>query len=600
MNLLTRVEQFRPQRPECVEAPGDAASASHATTTAPQNDATANADAHTITGDVVAATVAATVPAPTLTPNQRDAIDRALALARRALYPYQLAAVDFLVSRHGGFVWDEPGLGKTTVAIVAAKAAKLAEVVPTPFPILVITPAQLRNWWRREIQAIYPNDHVVVAGVGGKFKYWSIEDAQSGKQRWPQWVVVHYEGVRIRTDAFASVPWSVVIADECHYIKSKDALRTKAVWRIGPGAFKIGLTATPFDKPPELWAQLKWMFPDNPALRSYWRFYDAFTVYQVETTVSGVTYRRILGVRNPDKLARLMAKVGIRRSKRAVAPQLPPLVISTIPLSLEDDAAQQALYDAIKHQVEVDLNNFLVPAFRVGLEAAAAAEVAKAATESATASVSAGEGEDEGGGVLTTAGAEGYETYAPRSALIIRNTLARLVRLEQVTSHPWTFYAPVRGVKLEWLREWSEGNTDPAVVLTAFKASAHRIAEVLARAAVVTGDVSLAVRDSRIEAWKQGQVQYLVGTLDAIGTGVSLERAHTLVLYDLPWSSMKFEQALHRCHRITSDHPVLVLVPIVERTTNVLVQQAVSNKWRAARLAMEFVEFIRSNGNGTP
>ena len=135
----------------------------------------------------------------------------------KALYGFQQSGVDYLVKHGGGFLWDEPGLGKTRQAILAARQLG--------GHVLVVCPNSLKRWWRTEIAKVCPGDRIVVAGTGGRFGDRNVYPLPAAV---PRWTVVHYTGLRLNKDALRLVPWSTVIADECHYVKNRKAARTKA------------------------------------------------------------------------------------------------------------------------------------------------------------------------------------------------------------------------------------------------------------------------------------------------------------------------------------------------------------------------------------
>lgn len=117
------------------------------------------------------------------------------------LEPYQIEGVRFLRKHKGGCLWDDPGLGKTRQAIVAAAHRT---------PVLVVCPSTLRAWWEEEIKTIYPDATVYVAEVGGR-----IGGADVDKLPVREWTVVHYTGLRLALEAYRWVIWGAVICDEC-------------------------------------------------------------------------------------------------------------------------------------------------------------------------------------------------------------------------------------------------------------------------------------------------------------------------------------------------------------------------------------------------
>jgi SNF2 family DNA or RNA helicase len=446
------------------------------------------------------------------------------------LFDYQKIGVKFLVDSTGGFLWDEPGLGKTRQAIVAAK-----QIVPiTHGSILVVCPSTLRGQWRDEIAKVYPDDTVMIADVGGRFyndtgKQVFLHDiAQSGS--FPVWTIVHYDGLRIAKEEFKQIFWGVVVADEAHFVKNRKALRTKALWEVTPKlAGRIGLTATPWGKDvSELWSQLRWMCPDCPEYRSYWKFFNQFVDYR--DTWAG--YREIKGIKNADILATLMSGFGLRRTKNEVRADMPQLIYTTVPLFLE--SGQKALYQKAKKEVKTWLGDNLVT---------------------------------------------------------IKNALTRMNYLWKIISCPWIF-SPMEGVKMEWLREWAEGFNKPAVILTHYKESAHAVARVFDTVAI-TGDMPQEARDEVVKDWKAGNQQFLVGTVHTMGTGLNLQEAYALVFYDMIADVTLTEQAMHRVNRIDSDHGAQIITLKVEGSVDELAEKSLKNRWSAVSMVRAFLEDLQ-------
>ena len=454
------------------------------------------------------------------------------------LYDFQQDGVKFVQNFGGGFIWDDPGLGKTRQAIVSADL--LGES-----PILVVCPSSLKSWWKQEIRAMFPNASICIAGVGGRFGSHNNQILPK-KRPLARWWIVHYTGISLNP-ALCRIPWKTVILDECHYIKNRKAQRTKAVMNVTPKyANRIGLTATPFgNSPSDLWSQLYWMAPDVKGLRSYWRFFNIFVDYDWEV-MGNRKYRKVKDGRNLKVLSKLMSAYGVRRDKKVVAKQLPPMTDTFLPLSIT--AAQGELYRRLKHKTNVEIE------------------------------------------------------LAGGKQLVIPNVLSRMLRMEQVLSHPWTFIPEHEGAKMEWLKGWVLGYDKQALIVTRFKESSRHIAEWLKTKKcidmprcrnAITGDVSTKSRSSIISDWKKGKHQFIVGTIDTLGIGLSFPEAHHMVAFDIVPSVIKMDQVRHRIHRLTTKNPVEIIYPLIEHTTNALMLKSVLEKWRQLELVREFIKHMQ-------
>ena len=142
---------------------------------------------------------------------QRDAaVPDDSAVLMPGLYAFQEKAVRYIIGTLKGraILADDMGLGKTRQAI-----ALLKHYGP---PCLVICPAFLKNNWTE-----CAKQHSV-----------------------PGVTIVSYD--KLRTAKLDCTQWHAVVADEAHYIKQKDALRTQAALPIIMSAkFAILCTGTP-------------------------------------------------------------------------------------------------------------------------------------------------------------------------------------------------------------------------------------------------------------------------------------------------------------------------------------------------------------------
>jgi SWI/SNF-related matrix-associated actin-dependent regulator 1 of chromatin subfamily A len=150
------------------------------------------------------------------------------------LRPFQREDVDFL-KQHGlrALVASAPGTGKTPVAIRA-----LAECHPASFPAVIVCPASVTRNWAREFRRWAPGikpviiedgDSPLPRGLGRSVVYiisWALLDAR--------WADLVRAGVQ------------VVVADEAHYAKNPDAIRSRALHYLTKQARGVMLlTGTP-------------------------------------------------------------------------------------------------------------------------------------------------------------------------------------------------------------------------------------------------------------------------------------------------------------------------------------------------------------------
>jgi SWI/SNF-related matrix-associated actin-dependent regulator 1 of chromatin subfamily A len=194
---------------------------------------------------------------------------------------------EILSSRGAAILADEPGLGKTAQALAVARAEGCRSV-------LVVCPASLRANWRRESALWWP---------GG-----SVD-------------VMSYEGaVKASGDLCGPFAYDLAVFDEAHYLKSREARRTKACLSVAARK-RLYLTGTPVvNRPVELWPILSSMglaggyvefgkrycagYLRRIGRRRVWDFTGASNTEELREILSGVMVRRL----KADVLSELPAK----------------------------------------------------------------------------------------------------------------------------------------------------------------------------------------------------------------------------------------------------------------------------------------------------
>ena len=237
--------------------------------------------------------------------------------------PYQLEGIDFLRERKKAMLRDDPGLGKTPQAALAAEP-----------PVLVACPKYLVTQWADWIRKYISDD--VVAVTGNRWKKLKKLDERRA------WTVINYEtlvthkeyifkmtkgansnGQEIWTYHGLNYPWTTVIYDESHHLRNRRATRSRMAARLATYVDNVYLlTATPIWKEvDDLWMQFHIMHPE--VFRSYNEFLDLYCV-----TVAGMYERKVLGVKKSmlPELEELLNVMSVGRTYEQAGRALPPLI----------------------------------------------------------------------------------------------------------------------------------------------------------------------------------------------------------------------------------------------------------------------------------
>lgn len=280
----------------------------------------------------------------------------------KELWPFQIADVEYALRRQHTLVADQPGLGKTPVAICYANEIGAKRV-------LVICPANIRLQWCKRIREW--------STMRWPYVVYPILSGRNGVHPEAQWTVVSYDLARteIIGKALAKGKYDLVILDEAHYLKTIDSGRTHAIFgdletgwcrrpvregndivdyeKLFPALANrcgsiLALTGTPLpNRPREAytlarnlnWDCIDWMSEDkfserfNPSMR-------VEVVNQTTGRVSFYTDERT--GRHAELQNRLRANIMTRHLKREVMPQL-KLPMLDIILMEETGPVKQAL-----------------------------------------------------------------------------------------------------------------------------------------------------------------------------------------------------------------------------------------------------------------
>lgn len=448
-------------------------------------------------------------------------------------YRYQMEGIEYGLNHDKWMLLDAPGLGKSLQMICLAEELKAKYGIK--HCLIVCGIASLRANWRKEI-AKHSNLDCRVVGerIGARGgRHWASMPERAEELRNPIgefFVIVNIESLRdgAVVDAIVSGAnkWGLVVFDEAHKAKGWSSQQGKGLLRIDAPR-KVAMTGTLLVKNPvDAYVPLAWI--GKEPLRGVTRFKNTYCVF--DDRIKG----RIVGFKNLDLLKDEIDSCSLRRTKDLL--DLPPMTF--IDETVEMGQAQSSFYDDIKRSVASDY-----------------------------AAVRARE-------------------KADKAHISTASMLSLIVRLRQATTCPsaLTSDSSISSAKLERAEELVReiaGNGEKAVVFSTFKEPIYRLAEALSdlRPFVGTGDMGDQDVSDAIDAF-QGDPggKVFLGTVDKMGTGVTLTAASYAVFIDQPWSYSLYEQACDRIHRIGSGKPCFVYNLSCEGTIDEAVAKAIERK----------------------
>lgn len=239
------------------------------------------------------------------------------------LFPFQREGSIWLADRDRALLGDEMGLGKTVQAIRAAEDLGAQS-------ILVVCKAIGREMWRAEFgrwhsdPLFYNSAEILYAG-----RKW--------RQTPGQLQIINYDVVH-RADVLARLlkrRWDLIIFDEMHSLKAGEQSRrgqaaldpTRGLWTRADVVWGLSGTPAP-NHPGELFPWLRALHPELVKGFDQEGFIRRYCFYKDSPYGTRVT-----GVRDLPGLRKLLDGVLLRRMRRDVLPEMPPLLVDQLVLS---------------------------------------------------------------------------------------------------------------------------------------------------------------------------------------------------------------------------------------------------------------------------
>ena len=223
------------------------------------------------------------------------------------LRTYQRHGLDFLAHTArlglGAVLADDMGLGKTVQALAWLLHLRVED--PDGGPSLVVCPASVVHNWAREATRFAPELRVLLL-TSGKERHALREEIPAHDL-----VITTYALLRRDIDDWKGVRLRAAILDEAQFIKNPDAAVARAALSLD-AAHRLALTGTPLEnRALDLWSIMQFCNPGYLGGRA------AF-VRRVDRPDAPPHVRALLGAK--------LRPVLLRRSKGAVAPELPPRI----------------------------------------------------------------------------------------------------------------------------------------------------------------------------------------------------------------------------------------------------------------------------------
>lgn len=428
---------------------------------------------------------------------------------KRMPRPYQCEGIAYMINHGNCINGDDCGLGKTGQTIATLE-------LMDAFPALVITPASVKYNWKKEWEKWNPTRTVGVVGRKKKFdeNVWQNDV-----------IIINYDilgerGLDKPTAKFKELlkkRWASCVMDEIHFLKSEKALRTKMAKKIVKTVPHVwGLTGTlTQNKPADLIQPFTIIRRFEDIFGSTKEF--KYRYCNAKMTVFGMDCS---GFSNLEELHELLRMGGyIRRNKRDVLDELPPMVEQTIDVPISNTREyRKAENNLLEYLEKIDINKV------------------------------------------------NSAVNAPH--LVMIQTLKQLSiegKLPFITTY---------------IKEWLEANEgEQLLVFGVHRMPLQQLAEYF-KAPLIQGGVSADKKQQIVNEFSNGGHRLLFANIQSVGTGTDglQDNCSNLVYIELPDKSTELEQANARLERMGQRNSINITYLLSPDTIDADIKEMVADK----------------------
>lgn len=426
------------------------------------------------------------------------------------LYAHQSENVQKIRSEKRLLVADEPGLGKTRSVIEALDGLRVLVVAPAMVVDSGEWESQIARW------SNHPGNYTVVS-------YHKLTKR----------VRTAKGGLRMVSEPAPGLdhPWDAIVVDEAHYIKGRSTTWTGAVLQLASKSeYAVALTGTPIPN----WAQesftlLRFLYPDKAKpggeFGSYQRWLSRWFRLVPNYAAKNDRAVSVDGLLECGPMCKSYSpNHPCKHYQKFVESNFGSRVVR----HLRDDVLND-LPALTTTEVHTRMSRGQAKAYR---------ELRKE--------------------FLTELG-DGTEVVAWSDGSL--NVL-----LDKVTTSDWLI-GPMdtepKGGKLDRLRFDLAERVRPTLVVAFYRDTVAACAEVAKslgkRTALIRGGMSTVQRRAVFDRFHRNEIDVLVGSIDALAEGVTLNEADCVVMVESSFRPSRNEQVIRRVHRIGQSRPVTVL-----------------------------------------
>lgn len=441
-------------------------------------------------------------------------------------FEHQIEGFNYGLQYDRWLLGDEQGLGKTKQVIDIAVAKKLQKGYKH---CLIVCGVNGLKWnWQNEIKTHSDESGWILGqrtNARNMLKIGSskdkLTDLKNIKNNPNYFLITNVES--LRDDAIAtevanlckSGEIGMVAIDEIHKCKNPSSQQGKGILKVQADC-RIAMTGTPLmNNPMDLYIILKWLGYEKHAFYAFKKHY---------CVMGGFGGYEIIGYKNLGELQEQLNSIMLRRLKNDVL-DLPDKIF--IDEYVEMTGKQEQIYKEVTAEIKMNIDKIKT---------------------------------------------------AP-------NPLAQLIRLRQTTGYTGILSSTIQESakldRMEEIVEESVANGKKVVIFSNWTQMTDVVCKTLRsyKPAVITGETKDEERQQMVHAFQNDpNCKVIVGTIGAMGTGLTLTAGTIEIFLDEPWTMAAKDQAVDRCHRIGAKSNVTVYTLLAKDTIDERIHQLVQKK----------------------
>lgn len=473
-------------------------------------------------------------------------------------FRHQVDGVRFGLNKKKFLLCDDQGLGKTKQIIDLVGCLEKTDNINKVLVVCGVN--SLKYNWQSEI-SIHSDEKGWVLGTRfrkttGKAYEGSTKDKLEDLDNLPdcRYIITNIETLRAGAEKITKSKYhfpiaeklqelckngtiSVIAFDECHKSKEPTSLQSRAMINV-QAKYMVAMSGTPLmNNPLDLYFPMKWLGYEN---HSFYQFKQHYC------TLGGWGGSQVVGYKNLEEIRAMMDNIMLRRLKTEVL-DLPEKIrkIEYVDMTSKQNQIYKEVYNGVMSDLQkIKFSN---------------------------------------------------------------NPLSMMIRLRQATGWTGIISNTVQeSAKMERMIELVQeivANGQKAIIFSNWESITEVAKEKLKsyNPAYITGATKADERMKEVDRFQNDdKCRVIIGTIGAMGTGLTLTAAQNVIFLDSPWNMALKAQAEDRAHRIGTKGTVNIITLVCKNTIDERIEELVEKKGQIAdalvdgKISVDDINFLLS------